>query len=178
MGRARASSARAACARSALRCSARRRARPGRASARATARWAPKGTALARRATARWGGPRLRRQRRRARRRSPRRRAPRSSGACASLCLQQRGAAFGAPRAARGGDLAVLRRRFAGGEQPLQQRTRAALRERLVEVAALRRLHAGRAAALARALGDQRVRVAAELVEALVGGARDADTAG
>src|SRR5271166_5884260 len=52
------------------------------------------------------------------------------------------------------------------GEHLLQQQPGARLGERLVEVAALRRLHAGGAAARARALGDQTVRVATQLLEA------------
>ena len=52
------------------------------------------------------------------------------------------------------------------------------LRERLVEVAALRRLHARGAAVAAAALADQAVRVGDELLEAREGDARDADAAG
>ena len=65
-----------------------------------------------------------------------------------------------------------------GAEHPLEQQPRPGLGERFVEVAALRRLHAGGAAGGAGALGDQAVGVAAELLEALEGGARDADPAG
>jgi hypothetical protein len=52
-----------------------------------------------------------------------------------------------------------------GGEQPLEQHARAGLVEGFVQVAALRRLYARRAAFGARALRDQAVRVAAQLLE-------------
>ena len=51
----------------------------------------------------------------------------------------------------------------------LEQQLRAGLRERFVEVAALRRLHARRAAVRAAALADQPQRVADELLEAREG---------
>ena len=54
---------------------------------------------------------------------------------------------------------------------------RPALRQRLVEVAALRRLHARRAARAARALADQALRVADQALELVVAAARDPDAA-
>src|SRR4051795_2920108 len=63
-------------------------------------------------------------------------------------------------------------------EHPAHHLERARLVERLGEVAALRRLHARRAARLARALGDKRVRIAHERLEAQEPLARDADPAG
>ncbi len=66
----------------------------------------------------------------------------------------------------------------AGGEHPLQKQVRPCLGERFVEVATLRRLHARGAARGAGTLGDQAVCVAAELLEAVKRGARDADPAG
>ena len=54
----------------------------------------------------------------------------------------------------------------------------AGLRQRLVEVAALGRLHARRAAALARALADEPVGVADERLERVVAAAGDPDPAG
>src|SRR3954452_21158634 len=64
------------------------------------------------------------------------------------------------------------------GEHPPHHLERARLIERLVEVAALRRLHARRAARLARALGDERVRIADQRLEAQEPLARDAHPAG
>src|ERR671937_630729 len=53
------------------------------------------------------------------------------------------------------------------GEHRRHQRGRAGLGERLVEVAALRRLHARRTAALARTLAHEPVRVAHQRLEGL-----------
>ena len=64
-----------------------------------------------------------------------------------------------------------------GGEHPAHQLRRAELRQRLVEVAALGRLHARRAALLARALADQPVRVVDQRVEREEAAARDPDPA-
>src|SRR4051812_45367302 len=55
---------------------------------------------------------------------------------------------------------------------------RARLGERLVEVAALRRLHAGGAAALARAVSDEAMRVLDELLEDGESAAGDPHSAG
>src|SRR5665213_1685752 len=63
-------------------------------------------------------------------------------------------------------------------QQYLQQLPRAALRERLVEVPALRRLHARRAAVAAPAFADQAVGVRDELLEMRERDPRDADAAG
>src|SRR3954465_7948475 len=63
-------------------------------------------------------------------------------------------------------------------EHPRHHLERARLLERLVEVAALRRLHARRAARLARALADQSVRVADERLEAQEPLPGDPDPAG
>src|SRR5215213_3865069 len=98
----------------------------------------------------------------------------------------------GVPRAAhrqpaiaqvRGPELAPprggARSRASGAlEHPRHDLERPRLVERLVEVAALRRLHARRAARLARALADEPVRVADERVEADEPLARDPDPAG
>src|SRR4051812_22490655 len=64
------------------------------------------------------------------------------------------------------------------GEHPAHHLERARLVERLVEVAALRRLHARRAARLARALCDERVRIAHQGLEAQEPLAGDPDAAG
>jgi hypothetical protein len=60
----------------------------------------------------------------------------------------------------------------------LEQHARAGLRQRLVEVVALGRLHARGAAAGAGAAGDQSQCIVAELLEARERRARDADASG
>src|SRR4051794_41398085 len=67
--------------------------------------------------------------------------------------------------------------RLAGGEHAAHELDAAGLGQRLVEVAALRRLHAGRAALLARALADEAVRVVDQRLEGEVAAPGDADPA-
>src|SRR4051812_42361956 len=59
----------------------------------------------------------------------------------------------------------AMLRASVGRQHPAHQLVGAVLGERLVEVPALRRLDAGRAAVLARALPDEPVRVGDELLE-------------
>src|SRR5690348_11721602 len=67
---------------------------------------------------------------------------------------------------------------LAGIRHPRQQRQRAGLVEELVEVAALRALDAGRAAALARTAGEKLHRVGDPALELLEAASGDADAAG
>src|SRR5438067_9967194 len=77
----------------------------------------------------------------------------------------------------RRGDSGAGRCALPGAEYAREQQARSLLRQRLVEAAALGRLHAGGTSPRAGALFDEAVRIATQLLEAREGGAGDAHAA-